>query len=153
MRDFLKKEFLLGLGTGFIISALILSVYGTNISATGTNTAKPLPQSQIKKETDLYKDTKTSYQSTRLQSTKSQLTKSQSNKPNPAPKYITVSVSPGMSSERISSLLEEKGVISDSQAFYKVITAHHAHSKFKVGTWNLPAGGDMEEILRIMTGR
>lgn len=203
MRDFLKKEFLLGLGTGFIISAIIISFYGTDLpAASQTGNANKVAETggsqEADKKTDAFKETaenaeknpapqKENGTDVPADSTKGtavsapgtaakpktettpDTTKSvdvpdanvskdaQQKPPSDAPvkteKYADVVVKAGMTSERISSILEEQGIVQDKDAFYQLVTAHKAHAKFKIGTFKVPVGGDMEAILDILTGQ
>ena len=66
---------------------------------------------------------------------------------------VQITIQPGMSSESIARLLESKGVVTDREEFYDVVTVMDSHQRFRAGTFDVPAGGDMREIVLILTGR
>lgn len=73
--------------------------------------------------------------------------------PQQAAGAVTIEVKPGMGSDTVIRLLEQKGAVSDTEELYKVMTKYNAHSKLKVGTFKIPAGTDMKGIVDILTGK
>lgn len=162
MFNFFKKDFLLGVGIGLIISAVLISFFSPaeltdeEIIAKASKLGMVLPNegssktaaSPVKAQDKIQdkaqdkapvKETVESKQP--LQQPTGEISK------------VQIRVTSGMGSETIARILEEKGVVKDRNKFLDVVTAHRAHTRFRNGTFSVPAGGDMDDIVKIMTGR
>lgn len=64
---------------------------------------------------------------------------------------ITFTVESGMSSAKVATLLQEKGIIEDSSKFNKYIIDHGKANVIRVGTYTLPKGASYEEIINTIT--
>lgn len=181
MFNFFKREFLLGLGIGFIISGIMVSYFGIGnmndkevlakaaklgmvqqrqksdypvsknpIQTTVTKPAvqEPTLQKPVQPEPVVYKSADGLAEKRKMIDSQAEMSTSKQ-----SGKKITIIIRSGMGSETIAKILEEKGVIKNRNEFYRLITAHHAHSSFKTGSFILTPRGDMEDILRTMTGR
>ena len=64
-----------------------------------------------------------------------------------------ITVSPGMTSEAVSSLLQANGIIGDANDFNNFLTNAGYATTIHVGTFEIPAGSDYESIARTIAGR
>ncbi len=64
---------------------------------------------------------------------------------------IKVEILSGMSSEAITKLLKENGVISDEKAFQRRLRELNVENKLKIGIYNIPKGSNHDEIIRMLT--
>ncbi len=153
MGKFCKRDFLLGLGIGLIISAVLVSFFDSPQLSDQEiiSRAAKLGMVQPGSRTSQASTSRQVYQNPGLSSP---VVGEQTVPPPAGPKSsIQVTVTSGMGSETIARILEEKGAIRDRQQFLKVVTEHQAHTRFRNGTFTIPVGGKMEEILKILTGR
>ena len=65
----------------------------------------------------------------------------------------TISISPGMTSEAVSSLLASSGIISDANDFNDYLTSTGYATTIHVGTFDIPAASDYASIAQIIAGR
>lgn len=182
MLNFLKKDFLVGMGAGFILSGIMIAYFGIGqptdeeIRARAAKLGMTEQLSGEKKPPNTNADEKDSlpvdktvptYTSESvnkpiskdkpvstdkpISTDKTTSDKSSVSENAKKPTNVVIEIKPGMGSETVARILEEKGVVKDKDEFYKVVTAKRAHAKFKVGKFSVPAGGDMEEILSILT--
>lgn len=61
-------------------------------------------------------------------------------------------VSPGESSVTVSKALKEAGLVEDASAYDRFLCENGYDRKIRVGTYDIPADADQEEIARIITG-
>lgn len=137
----LSRSYLLGLGSGLILSALIAMVLPNqefqhiNNSDTSQNaTLKPAEESKKEippSETQIEKPIASG--------------QDQTNKVELTEKTFTVPV--GASAERIGDLLVNGGWITNKEEFLSLIKQQNLASKFKAGNFNLPTGLSIEEIV------
>jgi hypothetical protein len=79
------------------------------------------------------------------------------NSPSPTPKSVTsdkiikITVESGMSSEDISTLLAEAGVLKDKKAFMKRLGELGVDSRLKIGSFEIPKGSGYDDIIKILT--
>lgn len=171
MFNFLKRDVLIGIGAGFIISGIMISAFGIgqptdeqikeraaklgmvqtieslkeHSQSSQPEQQKPAPPEQTKSASNEKPQPTTSEQSDNsVTDSKSKVSGTQK---------VSFEIKPGMGSETIARLLEDKGVIKDRNAFYNLVTTHKAHSSFRTGVFKLTVGGDIEEILKILTGK
>ena len=64
---------------------------------------------------------------------------------------VKFEVPKGSSASKIADLLRQAGLIDDQQEFLKVLTEKKADTKLKAGTFTIPAGSTVEEIINILT--
>ena len=194
MGNLFKKEFLLGIGVGCIISAFLVSLFGVGTMSNEEVIARASKLGMIKQDMPWNSNSQEAEASSeKASSEKSSSEKvpgdntsseksgqsqdvnqsqtadqSQTTKPstvpapsaNPAPSIAaitsvttSVTITDRMGSESIARLLEEKGVVKDQYEFLKVVDSHNAQRRFQTGTFKVTVGGDMEEILEILTGK
>jgi len=65
---------------------------------------------------------------------------------------ITITINAGDVASTIADKLVAAGVISDKQAFLAEVDAQGAASKLKQGTFKIPAGSSISEIIAILVG-
>lgn len=64
---------------------------------------------------------------------------------------VTVTVTSGMSSEDVSNLLLEAGLLKDKKAFMERLNELGMDSRLKVGTFEIVKGSQFDEIIRLLT--
>ncbi len=64
---------------------------------------------------------------------------------------ITVDVKSGMSSEDITDLLAEAGLLNDKKAFMQRLGELEADTKLKMGSFEIPKGSSHEAIIKLLT--
>ena len=69
---------------------------------------------------------------------------------NPAAKSVTVTVVQNDTLSTIAQALVSSGAISDAQQFIDAVNAANAATKLKFGTYTIPAGTSIEEIIQMM---
>ncbi|MEA4849770.1 MAG: hypothetical protein VB106_21270 [Clostridiaceae bacterium] len=65
-------------------------------------------------------------------------------------KEITINIESGMSSEDVTGLLNEKGLIKDKAAFLKRLGELGMEKKLKVGSFKISIGSDYDQIIKIL---
>ena len=65
---------------------------------------------------------------------------------------ITFVIEPGMDSYSISRMIAEAGLVEDAGSFDNYLYELGASRYIRAGTYEIPAGTDMEEIAKIITG-
>jgi len=65
---------------------------------------------------------------------------------------VTITVNAGDAASTIADKLLAAGAISDKQAFLTEVIAQKADSKLKQGTFTIPAGSTVNEIIKILVG-
>jgi hypothetical protein len=164
MDKIFSKDFLMGIGVGCIISAIVVFMYYPGklsdqeiISRASELGMVKQPWLNTKTEKKAAPDKAAVPQNNSVTSTA--IYKKPEQKINlEKPKIVsgqsaTVVIRSGMGSETISRMLEENGAVKDQHEFYKIITEHRAHSKFRTGIYTIPAGTDIDKIVYILTGR
>ena len=73
-------------------------------------------------------------------------------KPAPGTVDTQITVSAGDAASTIADKLYAAGAISDQQAFLSEVIAQKADSKLKQGTFTIPAGSSMADIVKILVG-
>lgn len=66
-------------------------------------------------------------------------------------KVKSITVSGGMGSETISSMLAEQGLVEDANSYNEWLISKGYDKKLRVGTFEIPAGSSKEEIAKILT--
>ncbi|MBR0140580.1 MAG: endolytic transglycosylase MltG [Firmicutes bacterium] len=64
---------------------------------------------------------------------------------------VKFTIPAGSSCDKIGSLLFQQGLIESKEAFVKEVIAQKADTKLQTGTFNIPAGSDMNDIIKIIT--
>lgn len=151
MVNFLKKDFILGIGAGFILSAVFVYSFGTPRISDGEVIARAQKLGMVRQQQEDGKAQKTA-------SPVSTSAPAPASTPAPAAggplvKVITINVAPGMGSEDIAEELEEKGAIKDQAEFLQIVTKLKAHTRFQNGTFDIQAGESMENIVMRLTGK
>lgn len=66
-------------------------------------------------------------------------------------KVKSITVSGGMGSQTISSMLAEQGLVEDANSYNEWLISKGYDKKLRVGTFEIPAGSSKEEIAKILT--
>ena len=64
---------------------------------------------------------------------------------------VQVTITAGMSSERVSSLLEKLGIVSDGKALNKYLRKNGHEYRIRTGTFQIPSGASYKDIAGIIT--
>ena len=64
---------------------------------------------------------------------------------------VTVVISPGMSSEDVSSLLKDAGIVKDAEEYNTFLMTKGYDSKLLVGTFEIKVGASDKEIAEALT--
>lgn len=67
--------------------------------------------------------------------------------------FITIEILSGMSSENVSTLLKNSGVIGNDKEFNKYMKAHGFTTKIIVGEYEIPVNSTYEEIANIIVDK
>jgi hypothetical protein len=70
----------------------------------------------------------------------------------PASSEVTITISAGDYGTSIAEKLLTAGAITDKNAFLAEVAAQHADTKLKQGTFKIPAGATLAEIVKILVG-
>lgn len=170
----LSRDYLLGLGTGLVLSAtLLLGAYAGESALTNKNrTATENPNQTAglngenieppQNETPTQNQASTQNETSILNAMPSQSTTIQ----NPATvqepvqpvedstktsAIVTVTIPNGASAETIAALLADRGIITDKKAFLDTVKKQNLAAKFHVGTFAFPAKITMDELMSILT--
>lgn len=140
------KNILLGIGIGLIIAAML------NISMGD----KDMTVEQIRQEAakqNLIVLTSEEIMSTRTPEVSEAPTDAPGSTAKPAApgEKVTVTVKSGMSSEDITDLLYEAGLLKDKKEFKGRLDELGMDSKLRVGTFEIFKGSEYDEIIRILT--
>lgn len=184
MGNWIKKDFLLGIGVGCIISAILVSVFGSGGISDAEVVARASKLGMVKQNLQRNGSAQgNGTPSTRSSDDRQPADPTQSQTPKAAPAPVagppvktsppqtstppqgdtaagknggttsTITITNSMGSEAVARVLEKKGVIKDQYEFLRVVDSHKAHRRFQTGTFTVPVGGDLEEILAILTGK
>lgn len=158
----ISKDFLRGLGAGLLISALIVALLGAVYNPQPADTAqaggaKDKISSNTGKEDEAHdKNTDASGTQSGTQ-TQTQTPAPAVQSPAPAtqdsagqnpmkPAEVEFNIPEGATSQQISEILLEKGLIQDKDAFTQLILERGVASKLARGTFKMPLGLTMDEI-------
>lgn len=70
----------------------------------------------------------------------------------PQPSVVRIDIPSGASGTGIASILKQKGLIDNSAKFIARVQELKMESKLKSGTFSIPAGTSLDEIIYIITG-
>lgn len=171
----------MGLGLGFILSALFLAFFGgapktkePPLSHTGSPGIEQKAPDTVSTKSDISSNTasksNTSSNTASKSDTSSSTSKGQATKADTSgtsqqaawsgeslktdnPQTVSITITSGMGSESVARQLEEKGAIKDRHEFLKVVDRHNAQRRLQNGTFKVPVGGDLEDILDALIGR
>ncbi len=64
---------------------------------------------------------------------------------------VKFTIPAGSSCDKIGSLLFQQGLVESKEAFVKEVIAQKADTKLQTGTFTIPAGSNMNDIIKIIT--
>lgn len=157
MPNFLRKEFLLGIGVGFILSAIIVWAFGprqlTNEEIKARAAALGMVEQGVQKEVYTSGITPVPPQSKPAAVLPAQVPPAAVSPVNNPARKVTITVTSGMGSEDVARMLEQKGAIRNQHEFLQVLTRHKAHTRLQNGTFTITVGEDMDTIVKRLTGK
>jgi len=65
---------------------------------------------------------------------------------------VKITVNAGDAASTIANKLKEAGAITDTQAFLSEVMAQKADSRLKQGTFTIPSGSSINDIIKILVG-
>ncbi|WP_418790207.1 hypothetical protein [Phosphitispora sp. TUW77] len=159
MLNIFNKDFLLGIGFGFLVSALLVNFLGSEKLTDSQIMDRATQLGMVYQESADIETDKTpvlpkenTVDDTEKNSNTEDVNIEKVNMPE-QPEVVKFVIKAGTGSEKIARMLEEQGVVADRNKFYQLVTEKNAHRYFRTGTFNLPCGADMEQILEILTGK
>ena len=76
----------------------------------------------------------------------------QTQEPDPVPQTDTkITIPSGSSGQKIADILTNAGVVPSSQDFLNEVAKQGVEKRLKAGTFTIPAGATVEEIVQILT--
>ncbi len=131
-----KRDFLLGIGAGLIMAALIIVLTGLF----GNNAA----QQAINNKTSPEPDTTQTLSDTSIKNNNN--TKSGDNQSSET-ELKEIVILPGMTADDIAGLLKDENIIQDKNNFLNLINQQGAACNLKAGEFSLGSGWDNDRIL------
>lgn len=141
-----SREYLLGLGSGLILSALLLFIFPPTLSKTlgDKNTSDPAAAKST--AVTASPSSQTSGSSTPTAQTSS-VDKEKSSKETTAQVKKNIVISPGTSADKIAQLLQTEGLIQKKEDFMAFVKAKKLESRFKAGSYELQTGLSLEDLV------
>ena len=161
-----KKYFVRGLGIGIIFGALImLAAYLTSGkgSLSDEEVMKRAQELGMVKKSEYVLDSEVTSEETTTEAvtteasvatekaTEEATTEAATTEQTDAKTKATITVSGGMSSETISSLLENAGLVDSASKFNSFLVQNGYDKKLETGSFDISGGMTYEEIARILT--
>ncbi|ADG82361.1 endolytic transglycosylase MltG [Thermincola potens] len=170
----LKTDTVLGIGIGFILSAVLVGFFQPNQQLSNKEVIEQAQKlGMITKEQHervlaeyirknptkepgndanrASKDKNEKAQPETYASYDQEIVKQQPNMQRPTMKTARVHIPEGSGSDKIADLLLSAGVIADKEAFRQAVQAQNAQRKFQRGDFILPVNGDINEVINILT--
>lgn len=159
------KYYLRGLGTGIVITTLVLTISFNVRSCTAkslkeeTTTEETTKEKTTKKETTTEETTTketTTEETTMEETTTEEITTEETTEETTTKKintetYVTFSVVSGMSSDSVAQVLADMGVVEDARDFNLYLCTNGYDKIIRVGTYEVKVGAGYEEIARLIT--
>ena len=177
-KDIKLKYYLRGLGTGIVITTLVLTI-SFNVRSCTTKDNKEETTKEISADENTTKDKSTEEKTTKEKTTKEKTTKEKTTKeettekqteetteeptskekPTEEPttenavtnKKVIFTISSGMSSELVSANLERDGLVDSANEFNRYLYQMGYERILRVGTYEIEVGSSYEEIAQIIT--
>ncbi|HWQ88495.1 MAG TPA: hypothetical protein VN374_00805 [Desulfitobacteriaceae bacterium] len=162
----ISRDYILGLGSGLVISALIMfamQMSGIGLAAKSESSPNAgLTASVQKQNTDLATNTEANSISNDVletgtdanssqDSTNNKVSSDNSANNNPVKSQSTrFTVAYGATAVTVAGQLEKEGLISDKQEFLEALNKRNAASKLQTGTFNLPPGLSVNDLISIL---
>jgi hypothetical protein len=142
------KGFITGLGTGMIITAVIIAMVQISQPASketdltdraeALETTMIIPQTQSEKVTETESETATETESAEVTETELQT--------------VSIVITDGMKADDICRMLENEGVISDYDGFYDYIKNKNATQKLRSGEFVFSKNSSNEVVYNALIG-
>ena len=160
------KYYLRGLGTGIVITTLVLTISFNVRSCTSKNNKEETTTEETTTKETTTKETTTKETTTKETTTKETTTKEttteESTTEEPTTEepttqkintetYVEFSVVSGMSSDRVAQILADMGVVEDARDFNLYLCTNGYDKTIRVGTYKIKVGAGYEEIARLIT--
>ncbi len=149
----ITRDYILGLGSGLVICALI--IFALQLSGLGVVTANSRETAgQNLSSQEQTTESEVNSNDNRASGNKTATDTNAVNTASAAPSQeIRFTVPFGSSASSISYLLEQQGIITDKQAFIDAAGRLNASNKFQTGTFALQKGLSVYEIIGILIQR
>ena len=160
------KYYLRGLGTGIVVTTLVLTIYFNfeskskskanvaNQTTSKITTEKELTEKETTSKETTSKET-TSKKTTKKETTGKETTTEETTKKesDSAGRTVELYIQSGMSSNEVAAMLRDLGVVEDDYDFNMYLYNNGYESLIRVGTFKVKAGMSYDELARIITGR
>ncbi|WP_425805335.1 endolytic transglycosylase MltG [Desulfitobacterium sp. Sab5] len=138
-----SREYLLGLGSGLILSALLLLIFPP--AFTNTLADKNSSDAAASKATAVKENPPDQTSESSAQTTANAQEKTSSE--NAAQVKKNIVISPGTSADKIAQLLQTEGLIQKKEDFMAFVKAKKLESRFKAGSYELQTGLSLEDLV------
>ncbi|WP_434510577.1 endolytic transglycosylase MltG [Desulfitobacterium sp. AusDCA] len=139
----ISREYLLGLGSGLILSALLLFIF----PATFTNTPADKNSSDAASAKSAAVKENPPAQTSESQAQTTANAQEKASSENAAQGKKNIVISPGMSADKIAQLLQTEGLIQKKEDFMAFVKAKKLESRFKAGNYELQTGLSLEDLV------
>lgn len=145
---FRSRNFLMGLGIGFVLIGLVLILFRPNLSAE-TEEEKDYQQTEDLSIEELKKVASAKGFFLYTQEEIDQITAEKTNQT--CEKEIYFTIAKGMDSSNIAEYLVEIGLIDDKEAFLNLLTEKNLITKIQTGTYKAKEKMSTEEVIDLIT--
>lgn len=156
---------LVGLGSGLMVAALVVSVIdgapqppapGPTQGQTASNEPENPAPTPTGGEPATGEQPNTGNPSTPANPAGEEPAGESSTPPAPAtpgaePTKVTLTIEPGSSSQEIAAVVMEAGLVATEQEFLDMVTELGVETGLKAGTFTIPAGATVEEVVTVLT--
>ena len=142
----ISREYLLGLGSGLILSALLILIFPPTLSKTSGDKNNSDTAAAKSTAVTASPPSQTSEPSTPTAQTSS-VDKEKSSSETTAQVKKNIVIPPGSSADKIAQLLQNEGLIQKKEDFMAVVKAKKLESRFKAGSYELLTGLSLEDLV------
>jgi hypothetical protein len=137
MKD--KRSFLMGIGTGLIIAALLISVPGLFVKERVAGKTGPQIPDSVSRQPDLNPDSAAAPDMPALPE--------EDKADSDTVQVVEIEITRGMTADAIAGLLEREKIIKDKNSFLELIRRQGAANKLKSGKFSLKTNQTDDQVL------
>lgn len=142
----ISREYLMGLGSGLILSALLILVFSPTLSETLGDKNNSDTAAAKSTAVTASQSSQTPELSTPTAQT-SPADKAKESSENAVQGKKNIVISPGTNADKIAQLLQSEGLIQKKEDFMAVVKAKKLESRFKAGSYELQTGLSLEDLV------
>lgn len=145
----ISREYMLGLGSGLILSALLILIFPPALTKTPGNKNNSDTAAAKSTAVTASPSSQTSEPPTSTVPTAqtSAADKEKSSSETAAQVKKNVVILPGSSADKIAQLLQNEGLIQKKEDFMAVVKAKRLESRFKAGSYEIQTGLSLEDLV------